>query len=77
MNKNLKIWGAMCGISILIILTPLWATLTAIVLGTSLPWLTEFITSVDKYIAIIGVVTFVISICQFSREFTRQHQNVE
>jgi len=65
--NNVKKWGMACVISVLIILSPLWTTLIAILLGTSVPSFVEFITFIDKYISVCGVFFFVISIYQFSK----------
>ena len=82
MGRNVKNWGISCGVSIAIILAPLWATLIAIVLGTSVPWLIHLITQVDKYISVFGVFLFIISIYQFSkliakkREVKEEHESI-
>ena len=77
MNRDIKIWGTACGASILVILAPLWATLIAIVLQSSMPGLTELITSIDKYIAIMGVLLFTFSIGRFAKLFAKKHQEVQ
>ena len=76
MSKGIKIWGVICCVSIFIILTPLWATLFAILLGSSVPWLTDLITSVDKFVSILGVLIFIFAVCRFSKLVAKQHQKV-
>jgi membrane protein implicated in regulation of membrane protease activity len=72
--KGTKIWGIICVVSVLIILAPLWATLFAIWLGTSAPWLIEFITHADKFVSVFGVLLFVISIHRFSHLLAQRQE---
>ena len=77
MSNSVKKWGIACGMSIVVILAPLWATLIAVLLGTTLPRFIDFITSIDKFISIFGVIFFIISIYQFSKLIAKPHENKE